>query len=70
MVPRVVHLLCNIILTSLEVGRILIWVSTPATRIETQSSTLVAMTSWSRMPRFSAHSPIKTSEDSSWLKVR
>ena len=31
-------------------------------------NTFVAITSWSRIPRFSAHSPMNCSEDSSWLQ--
>ena len=64
-VPRIVNLMSNIVLTSLEAGRILSRVLTSTKYIKDPSSTLVARTSWSRMPRLSAHSPIKASEVSS-----
>jgi hypothetical protein len=69
-VACIVNLVGDIILASLKASRILpvSQISTSTSTIEEQlSSTLVAMTSWSRMPRFSAHSPIKASEVSSWL---
>src|SRR5712691_8676787 len=59
-VTRVVNLVSDIVLGSLEAGCVLGQVSTSTRTLEERlSSTFVAITSWSRMPRFSAHSPIK-----------
>jgi hypothetical protein len=68
MIPGVIHLVGDVILASLIVGCVLVitlayLICGHATRgVE---RTLVEMTSWSRMPRFSAHSPMNSSEVSS-----
>jgi hypothetical protein len=64
-----VHLVSDLILSPLVVGRVLtivlahlIW--DPAIRGKLELA-LVAITSWSRIARFSAHSPMNSSELSS-----
>ena len=67
-IPRVVHLVGVSVLAMLKVACVLMAKSAylvyrRATRRD--GSTLVARTIWSRMPRFSAHSPMNSSEVSS-----
>jgi hypothetical protein len=65
-IPGVIHLVGVFILASLIVGCVLMITSTCLIcSVQHEGLALVAMTSWSRMPRFSAHSPMNSSEDSS-----
>ena len=52
------------------VGRILGNCQQKITEFGVLRSTFVAITNWSRIPRDSIHSPINSSEDSSWLESR
>jgi len=66
-VARIVDLVCDFVMAPFEASRVLsrVLTSLKVHEIEDVNSTFVAMTSWSRIPRHSAHSPMKTSEDSS-----
>ena len=69
MISCVIHLVGDLILAPLKVGSKLRIISINpiygrATRIKSGPA-FVAITSWSRMPRFSAHSPMNSSELSS-----
>ena len=69
MISRVIHLVRDLIVAPLEVGsKLTIILVNPihgrATKVMSGLA-FVAITSWSRMPRFSAHSPINSSELSS-----
>ena len=68
MISRIIHLVADLVLASLEVDCVLkvkltYLIYGRATR--KSGPALVAMTSWSRMPRFSAHSPMNSSDVSS-----
>ena len=70
MISAVVYFVSDFIFAPLEVGcvlRIILVICGCATRRKSGLA-LVAMTSWSRIPRFSAHSPMNSSDDSSCLK--
>ena len=77
-VARVVRFLRNVLRRPLEVRCVLmqhnqVTISrNPVYHPEAEASarTLVARTIWSRIPRFSIHSPMNSSEDSSWLCTR
>ena len=71
MVSGIVDLVSDIILASFEVGCILVMTVVLLRAFTTRRVSglaLVAMTSWSRMSRFSAHSPMNCSDVSSWLE--